>query len=1220
MKKQPTINPNDFVSVESGSEDVYVPLNEEIDVYDVDKAIDEVNGVVVAGSTEDKIDYLDETKTDIREAIINKGVDVSETEPFRSYAEKIGDIEGGEVHNQDKTITENGTYTYDEGYTGLGEVVVEVPSEEPVLETLNVVENGTYMPSGNVDGYDEVIVNVPETTLGELSVTENGVYEPTSVDGYNRVEVDVNPPLQDKTITTNGTFTADSGYYGLDEVTVDIDTVHNQDKTITENGTYTADSGYTGLGTVVVNTPVVNNENKTIRVNGTYTAGAGYTGLGEVVVDVADIPAVVEPLSVTPTTSQQVITPPANVDGFNKVTVDAVTSSIDANISAGNIKSGVSILGVQGSVVELNGETTTVTPTTSQQVITPTGQHNALTEVTVEAVDASIDSDIIAGNIKSGVSILGVNGSVVELNADSLSVTPTTSAQTITPTSPYNAFDEVSVSAVTSSIDANISAGNIKSGVSILGVNGSVVEANETTLNVTPSTSEQTLTPTGAYTGFDEVNVSAVDSSIDVNIIPENIKSGVSILGVNGSVVELDGETTTVTPTTSQQVITPTGQHNGLTEVTIEAVDASIDSDIIAGNIKSGVNILGVSGSVVELNADSLSVTPTTSAQTITPTSPYNAFDEVSVSAVTSSIDSNITAGNIKSGVSILGVNGSVVELNGETTTVTPTTSQQTITPSGVHNGLTEVVVDAVDATIDNNIQSGNIKSGVSILGVSGSVVELNGGTASVTPTTSSQVITPTSPVNGFTRIEVDAVDSSIDANITAGNIKSGVSILGVNGSVIELNGTTETVTPTTSQQVITPTSPYNGLISVTVNAVTSSVDANITAGNIKDGVTILGIQGTYTGSGITPTGTKNITANGVYDITNYANVDVAVPTTAPAHYAEKENSHGILKSSKKFINLIGINDIGSYALAYEYDSVAFDANTSLDMSMITSITGYSACQYMFSYASGVVNVDLSGLVSIDGPFACQSMFAYASNLVSVQLDSLQRVTSTSACSRMLSNTNITQAEFPSLELLDGEFAFQNICAHCSSLTRVDMSALRTISKQSALAYAFYGCTSLTTMVFSSLKTVSAYKPLEYCFSSCSSLTSLYFPALKDLGNTFTNQFDYMLYQCSGVTVHFPSNLQSVIGSWTDVQNGFGGTNTTVLFDLPATNTLEGMSSDEYERNPKYDTPTALAWYETSGTMSTPYYTSGTTDPVVNDAIYSDAACTTQVDTIASIS
>jgi hypothetical protein len=43
-----------------------------------------------------------------------------------------GTAEGGsgtEIKNQDKTITENGTYTADEGYTGLGEVVVNVQAE-----------------------------------------------------------------------------------------------------------------------------------------------------------------------------------------------------------------------------------------------------------------------------------------------------------------------------------------------------------------------------------------------------------------------------------------------------------------------------------------------------------------------------------------------------------------------------------------------------------------------------------------------------------------------------------------------------------------------------------------------------------------------------------------------------------------------------------------------------------------------------------------------------------------------------------------------------------------------------------------------------------------------------------------------------------------------------------------------------------------------------------
>ena len=56
-----------------------------------------------------------------------------------------------------------------------------------------------------------------------------------------------------------------------------------------------------------------------------------------------------------------------------------------------------------------------------------------------------------------------------------------------------------------------------------------------------------------------------------------------------------------------------------------------------------------------------------------------------------------------------------------QTKNVSPSTSQQSITPDQNYDGLSEVTVGAVDNTIDNNIVSGNIKSGVTILGVSGS-------------------------------------------------------------------------------------------------------------------------------------------------------------------------------------------------------------------------------------------------------------------------------------------------------------------------------------------------------------------------------------------------------------------------------------------------------------------------------------------------------------------
>lgn len=59
--------------------------------------------------------------------------------------------------------------------------------------------------------------------------------------------------------------------------------------------------------------------------------------------------------------------------------------------------------------------------------------------------------------------------------------------------------------------------------------------SNTTILNVTPSTSAQTFTPSSGVVGYDTVNVSAVTASIDQNIVASNIKKDVTILSVTGT-------------------------------------------------------------------------------------------------------------------------------------------------------------------------------------------------------------------------------------------------------------------------------------------------------------------------------------------------------------------------------------------------------------------------------------------------------------------------------------------------------------------------------------------------------------------------------------------------------------------------------------------------------------------------------------------------------------
>lgn len=61
-------------------------------------------------------------------------------------------------------------------------------------------------------------------------------------------------------------------------------------------------------------------------------------------------PPVTDPLVVEPNTVEVTVTAEAPVTGFSPVTVQSVTADIDPNIQAGNIKQGVQILGVVGTM------------------------------------------------------------------------------------------------------------------------------------------------------------------------------------------------------------------------------------------------------------------------------------------------------------------------------------------------------------------------------------------------------------------------------------------------------------------------------------------------------------------------------------------------------------------------------------------------------------------------------------------------------------------------------------------------------------------------------------------------------------------------------------------------------------------------------------------------------------------------------------------------------
>lgn len=261
---------------------------------------------------------------------------------------------------------------------------------------------------------------------------------------------------------------------------------------------------------------------------------------------------------------------------------------------------------------------------------------------------------------------------------------------------------------------------------------------------------------------------------------------------------------------------------------------------------------------------------------------------------------------------------------------------------------------------------------------------------------------------------------------------------------------------------------------------------------------------------------TIDIKQNGQIDVSRYALANVQV-----GGVTRYVNQNGTLVLNNT--TLIGgefgdATNIGENALYY-----AFYRDTSLkgivDLSNIITISGETACNNAFYLCTGISGADLRSLTSVNGKQACNYMFYGCAGITNVNLSSLQSITGEQAC----------------------QYVFNN----CTGLTNVNLGSLTTINGKSACYGMFSGCTNLINVDLSGLTSISGQNACQYMFRNCSSLKALSFPSLTTVTeDVFTN----MLSGCSNVTVVFPVALENTIKSFTSYNNGFGGTNTNIIF------------------------------------------------------------------------
>ena len=332
-----------------------------------------------------------------------------------------------------------------------------------------------------------------------------------------------------------------------------------------------------------------------------------------------------------------------------------------------------------------------------------------------------------------------------------------------------------------------------------------------------------------------------------------------------------------------------------------------------------------------------------------------------------------------------------------------------------------------------------------------------------VQPTTTDQTITPTEG-SVFSGGTVRAVTSEIDNNIVSNNIKEGVTILGVAGSLKEEKPEESfDVQPTTAEQTITPAegSVFSG---GTVHAVTSAIDSNIQPENIKEGVSILGVAGTLSGGGSSSIiYDGSFDEDGLRAI-GWTDEDIAYFEEVNPHFAWQNDQYKVSEENKALYLLDNL-DHSSYKNNPNITFVPnknmdyFNSYNFEYMKYIKGIPFFSFSRAGVSF-SDCWNLTTIPLLDTSGMQSMYSMFENCSSLTTIpQINTSNVINAYSSFRNCTSLKTIPQLDFSNVT--NAEHLFSG----CTALTTVPpLNISKVHGGLDHIRYIFDGCTSLTTV------------------------------------------------------------------------------------------------------------------------------------------------------------